>query len=161
MRSLLPILSLCFLYSSAQETVEVNWKDRSDIFKCFALLVPTGGWVAFGLLTKPAKQRGRWAVGHLQGWLWFNSMVKRLVTFDHFLHCHCWYHCLLVTLQDCLLLIICKGFLADGTVFDSSVQRGRRSKTLSGLCGRAALIGEGRIMILELGGSSCQSRHPE
>ena len=24
----------------------------------------------------------------------------------------------MVTLQDCLLLIICKGFLADGTVFD-------------------------------------------
>ena len=27
---------------------------------------------------------------------------------------------MLVTLQDCLLLIICKGFLADGTVFDSN-----------------------------------------
>ena len=27
---------------------------------------------------------------------------------------------MLVTLQDCSRLIICKGFLADGTVFDSN-----------------------------------------
>ena len=45
-------------------------------------------------------------------------MVKRLVTFDHFWHCH--YVTLLFTLQDCSRLIICKGFLADGTVFDSN-----------------------------------------
>ena len=119
MRSLLPIFSLCFLFSSAQETAEVQFEGKIWYFQMCCSLSSNGRlsrlWIAHET-SEAERAMSCWSLtrlvnilqhGHKVGYFWSFLALSRLVP-------------LLVTSQDCSLVIICKGFLADGTVFDSN-----------------------------------------